>query len=52
MTVWDFTDKYSWIESTYPGQGQADLYSADLIRKPAYRAAWEAIQGKPCSVCD
>ena len=21
VTVWDFTDKYSWVPSTFPGQG-------------------------------
>ncbi len=26
ITVWDFDDKYSWVPSTFSGQGAADLY--------------------------
>jgi endo-1,4-beta-xylanase len=36
VTVWDFTDKYSWIPSTFSGQGDACLYASDLTPKPAY----------------
>lgn len=51
VTVWDFDDKYSWIPATFPGEGEADIYNADLTRKPAYYAVAEALQGKECSVC-
>lgn len=51
MTVWDFDDEYSWIPSTFAGQGAADLYNADFTRKPAYQAVAQAIQGKKCTVC-
>ena len=51
ITVWDFDDQYSWIPSSFPGQGAADLYNADFTRKPAYYAVGEALQGVPCSVC-
>jgi len=51
ITVWDFDDQYSWIPSSFPGQGAADLYNADFTRKPAYYAVGEALQGLPCSVC-
>jgi endo-1,4-beta-xylanase len=51
VTVWDFDDKYSWVPSTYAGQGGADLYNATLQRKPAYYAVAEALQRLPCSVC-
>ena len=43
MTVWDFDDKYSWIPQTFSGQGDADLYWADLTRKPAFDAVYSAI---------
>ncbi|KAI3392061.1 hypothetical protein diail_6290 [Diaporthe ilicicola] len=36
ITVWDFDDKYSWIPSTFSGQGDACLYWANLTTKPAY----------------
>lgn len=38
VTVWDFTDKYSWIPDTFPGQGAALLYDEDLAKKPAWSA--------------
>ncbi len=38
VTVWDFDDKYSWIPSTFPGAGDACLFSSDLTPKPAYTA--------------
>ncbi len=34
--VWEFTDKYSWIPSTFPGQGEACLFNANFTKKPAY----------------
>jgi endo-1,4-beta-xylanase len=36
FTVWGFSDKYSWVEGTFPGEGEACLYDADLQRKPAW----------------
>lgn len=51
ITVWDFADQYSWIPATFEGEGEADLYSADYTRKPAYYAVAEALQGQACSVC-
>lgn len=36
ITIWDFTDKYSWIPSTFSGQGEACLYDENLSKKPAY----------------
>lgn len=51
ITVWDFTDKYSWIPGTFPGEGEACLYNEDYSRKIAYQAVADALQGKPCSVC-
>lgn len=54
MTVWDFVDSYSWVPSTFPGQGGADLYGLygqNYTRKPAYDGCAEAITGVPCSGC-
>lgn len=38
VTIWDFTDKYSWIPNTFPGQGAALLYDEELVKKPAWTA--------------
>ncbi len=39
VTVWGFTDKYSWIPGTFAGQGDALLYDANFTRK----AAWTSV---------
>lgn len=36
VTIWDYTDKYSWVPSTFSGQGEACPWDANLVRKPAY----------------
>ncbi|KAI0392941.1 carbohydrate-binding module family 1 protein [Xylariaceae sp. FL0594] len=38
ITIWDFTDKYSWIPGVFPGQGAALPYDDNLRKKPAYSA--------------
>ncbi|KAI0166195.1 carbohydrate-binding module family 1 protein [Xylariaceae sp. FL1272] len=38
ITVWDFTDKYSWIPSTFSGQGAACPYDENYSKKPAWTA--------------
>ncbi|MEU1469002.1 endo-1,4-beta-xylanase [Streptomyces sp. NPDC005761] len=45
ITVWDYTDKYSWVPSTFPGQGAANLYDESLLPKPAYSAVRTALGG-------
>ncbi|KAN0096817.1 glycoside hydrolase family 10 protein [Hyaloscypha variabilis] len=45
VTVWDFDDKYSWVPSTFPGQGAACLFDEDLNRKPAYYGVVSALSG-------
>jgi endo-1,4-beta-xylanase len=49
--VWDFDDAYSWVPSTFAGQGGATLFNSTLQAKPAYYAVAEALEGKACSVC-
>jgi len=51
MTVWDFDDAYSWIPSTFAGQGDADLFWANYTIKPAYAAVYQAIEGVNCTFC-
>ncbi|SPN97378.1 related to endo-1,4-beta-xylanase [Cephalotrichum gorgonifer] len=36
VTVWDFADQYSWVPSTFNGQGDACLWDRNLNKKPAY----------------
>ncbi|QSZ37437.1 hypothetical protein DSL72_008533 [Monilinia vaccinii-corymbosi] len=36
ITVWDLTDKYSWIPSTFRGNGDACLWFANYTLHPAY----------------
>lgn len=43
ITVWDYTDKYSWVPSTFPGEGAANLYDDSLLPKPAYAAVRTAL---------
>ncbi|WP_406098880.1 endo-1,4-beta-xylanase [Streptomyces sp. NBC_01013] len=43
ITVWDYTDKYSWVPGTFPGEGAANLYDEDLRPKSAYSAVRTAL---------
>jgi endo-1,4-beta-xylanase len=43
VTVWEFTDKYSWVPGTFSGQGAADLYDQNLQPKPAYTAVQQVL---------
>jgi len=43
ITVWEFTDKYSWVPGTFSGQGAADLYDQNLQTKPAYTAVQQVL---------
>ncbi|KAL7411397.1 endo-1,4-beta-xylanase [Mrakia frigida] len=45
ITVWDFTDKYSWIPSVFPGYGAALLWDANYKQKPAYASVVAALGG-------
>jgi len=36
VTIWDYTDKYSWVPSTFSGQGEACPWDQNLGIKPAY----------------
>lgn len=45
VTVWDFYDKYSWVPSTFSGQGAACLFDDNLVKKPAYYGIVAALGG-------
>ncbi|KAL2268910.1 hypothetical protein VTJ83DRAFT_3756 [Remersonia thermophila] len=38
VTVWQFTDKYSWVPLAFPGRGEPCLWTATYTKKPAYDA--------------
>lgn len=45
ITIWDFSDGYSWIPSVFPGEGAALIYDENFAKKPAYWAVHEALGG-------
>jgi endo-1,4-beta-xylanase len=46
VTIWDYTDKYSWIPGVFPDQGAALPWDANLVAKPlAYQAIASALGG-------
>ncbi|KAL2836927.1 putative endo-1,4-beta-xylanase [Aspergillus pseudoustus] len=36
FTIWDWTDKYSWVPSTFSGYGAALPWDENYVKKPAY----------------
>ncbi|KAI0076023.1 endo-beta-1,4-glucanase [Panus rudis PR-1116 ss-1] len=36
VTLWDFTDKFSWVPGAFPGQGAACPWDQNLQLKPAF----------------
>ena len=49
ITIWDYTDKYSWVPSTFSGQGAALPWDANLNKKPAYNGILSALGGTATS---
>jgi endo-1,4-beta-xylanase len=45
ITVWGFTDKYSWVPDTFSGQGAACLWDENYQTKPDYDAVVAALGG-------
>ena len=45
VVTWGFTDRESWIPTTFPGSGQALLFDADFGKKPAYDAVNALLSG-------
>jgi len=50
ITVWDFTDRYSWIPAVFPGQGAALPWDENLAKKLAYGAVWTALGGQTSQI--
>ncbi|MFI6484803.1 endo-1,4-beta-xylanase [Nonomuraea sp. NPDC050663] len=47
VTIWGFTDKYSWVPDTFPSEGAALIYDANYATKPSYTAVHDALAGPP-----
>lgn len=45
VTIWDWTDKYSWVPSTFSGQGAACPWDENFQKKPAYDGVLSALEG-------
>jgi endo-1,4-beta-xylanase len=46
VTTWGFTDKDSWVPSTFPGFGDALPWDNVFGRKPAYTSIYNALAGR------
>jgi endo-1,4-beta-xylanase len=47
ITVWEFSDRYSWVPAAFPGEGAADLYDSNLNPKPVLAAVRETLASQP-----
>ncbi|TCD71212.1 hypothetical protein EIP91_011690 [Steccherinum ochraceum] len=36
VTIWDYTDKYSWVPQTFPGEGAACPWDQNFVKKAAF----------------
>ncbi|HEU5158612.1 MAG TPA: endo-1,4-beta-xylanase [Streptosporangiaceae bacterium] len=45
ITVWGIPDKYSWVPSTFPGQGAPLLFDDNYNKKAAYNSTLTALGG-------
>ena len=52
IQTWGFTDKHSWIPSTYAGRGAALEFDANYQPKPAYSSMMSVFQSAPTVIAD
>lgn len=45
ITLWDYTDKYSWVPGTFAGAGDACLWYSNFTKHPAYDAVVKILGG-------
>ncbi|MBN1129266.1 MAG: endo-1,4-beta-xylanase [Chitinispirillaceae bacterium] len=48
--IWGFTDKHSWIPSTFSGYGDALIYNTNYQPKPAYTALLDVLKSNQAGV--
>lgn len=48
-TIWDYTDKYSWVPGVFDGYGAACPWDENLEKKPAYSGILSALEGSGTS---
>ncbi|KAK3934523.1 glycoside hydrolase superfamily [Diplogelasinospora grovesii] len=46
VTVWGFTDKYSWVPETFSGAGDAFIYDKNLGKKPSWTSISSVLAAK------
>ncbi|KAF1943485.1 endo-1,4-beta-xylanase precursor [Clathrospora elynae] len=46
ITIWGVSDKYSWVPSTFSGEGSALLWTDNFQKKPAYTAFLNVLNGQ------
>ncbi|KAF7590681.1 hypothetical protein BBP40_002516 [Aspergillus hancockii] len=46
VTIWDWTDKYSWVPTTFSGYGAACPWDENFQKKPAYAGLLEVLGGE------
>lgn len=46
VTVWSYTDKYSWVPDTFSGAGDALIYDKDFNKKPAWTSISSVLAAK------
>ena len=44
ITLWDWTDRYTWVPNLFPDLGEGLVWDVDLMKKPAYAAILSAFQ--------
>jgi endo-1,4-beta-xylanase len=45
VTFWGYSDKYSWIPQTFPGEGSAHMADENMQRKQAYTTVHDTLAG-------
>ena len=44
ITIWDWTDRYTWVPNVFPDMGEALPWDKDLVKKPAYDGIMKALK--------
>jgi endo-1,4-beta-xylanase len=52
VTIWGVSDKYSWVPTTFPGQGAALVWDDEFRPKPAFDAIAGALRDAPAATAE